>query len=94
MCVPIWRAADLPFMVGDYEMTAWGDYLPSLPGPAAVIRQLRLVPQKVERAALIPTEDIPLEDDHHFNLLGQKLWAERAVKLLEPNAWAPWGAGR
>jgi hypothetical protein len=87
------EAADLPFMVGDYEMTAWGDYLPSLPGPAAVIRQLGMVPQKVERAALIPTEDIPLEDDHHFNLLGQKLWAERAVKLLEANVWAPWGSG-
>ena len=25
-------------MIGDFEMSAWGDYLPSLPGPAAVDR--------------------------------------------------------
>jgi hypothetical protein len=82
----------LPFMIGDFEMTAYGQYLPSLPGPAAVIAQLRLAVANIERSALVPTEDIPLEDDHHFNLVGHKLWAERGVQILHDRGWAPWAA--
>jgi hypothetical protein len=80
----------LPFLYGDFEMSAWGQYLPTLPGPAAVIAQLRLVPGKVPRSALIPTEELPLEDDHHFNLQGHKTWAERAITILHERGWAPW----
>jgi hypothetical protein len=40
---------DLPVLIGDYEMTAHGQYLPSLPGPAAVISQLRLAIEKICR---------------------------------------------
>jgi hypothetical protein len=81
---------DLPIMVGDFEMTAGGQYLPSLPGPAAVIGQLRLAVDTIDRSALIPTEGLPLEDDHHFSLVGHKLWAERALQILRDRAWAGW----
>ena len=46
--------------------------------------------ERVYRSALIPTEDIPLEDDHHFNLTGHKLWAERGIQILQDKGWAPW----
>jgi hypothetical protein len=83
---------DLPVLYGDYEMTAWGPYLPSLPGPSSVIAQLRMMPGKVPRSALIPTTDLPLEDDHHFNLIGHKTWGERAIQILHDRGWAPWSA--
>ena len=81
---------ELPFMIGDFEMSAHGQYLPSLPGPAAVIAQLRMAVERIPRSARVPTENIPLEDDHHFNLLGHKLWAERGIQVLEDKGWAPW----
>jgi Carbohydrate esterase, sialic acid-specific acetylesterase len=80
----------LPLMVGDYEAGATGDYLPSLPGPAKVVASLEEVPAKIDKAALIPTEDLPMEDDHHFNMLGHKLWAERALTIVKDRGWAPW----
>jgi len=83
---------DLPFMVGDYEAAALGDWLPSNPGPMEVIRQLHRVVEEVPRSALIPTEDIPMQDDHHFNLLGHKIWGERALEVLKNKGWAPWAA--
>lgn len=81
---------DLPILFGDYEMTAFGPYLPTLPGPAAVITQLRRAVANVFRSALIPTEELPLEDDHHFNLQGHKLWGERAIGILHERGWATW----
>jgi hypothetical protein len=81
---------DLPVLIGDFEMTATGHYLPTLPGPAAVISELRAAVKEVARSALIPTDDIPLEDDHHFNLLGHKIWAERGLHILRDRGWAPW----
>ena len=83
---------ELPFMVGDYEAAALGEYLPSNPGPAEVIQQLRRVVAEVPRSALIPTEDLPMQDDHHFDLLGHKIWGERALSVLQERGWAPWAA--
>ncbi len=83
---------DLPFMVGDYEAAALGDWLPSNPGPMEVIQQLQRVIAEVPRSALIPTTDIPMQDDHHFNLLGHKIWAERGLAILKEKGWAPWAA--
>jgi hypothetical protein len=85
-------APDMPFMVGDFEMTAGGQYLPTLPGPAAVIVQLHKVPSLVTRSALIPTEGLPLEDDHHFNLTAHKIWGERAIEIMVEKGWTPWAA--
>jgi hypothetical protein len=31
-----------------------------------------------------------MEDDHHFNLAGHKLWAAAGIKLLVDHQWAPW----
>lgn len=81
---------NLPLMVGDYEAGATGAYLPDNPGPTAVIAQLKLVPDKIAHAALIPTKDLPMQDDHHFNMLGHKLWAERALAIMKDKGWSPW----
>jgi hypothetical protein len=49
-----------------------------------------MVPARVPRSALIPTDGFPMQDTHHFNLAGHKLWAEAGIKLLLDRGWAPW----
>jgi hypothetical protein len=31
-----------------------------------------------------------MEDDHHFNLDGQKAWAQRALAMMQTKGWFPW----
>lgn len=86
---------DLPFMVGDYEAgITKADIAPTTPFAQAIIAQIKTIPGKTPRAAIIPTDGVAMEDDHHFNMAGHKLWAERAIKLLVDNGWAPWAMGR
>ena len=40
---------------------------------------------------MVPTDGLPIEeDDHHYNLIGQKQWAERGFDLLARGGLAPW----
>jgi hypothetical protein len=83
--------ADLPFMLGEYEagLTKPGIEPTSAFG-TAIIAQIKMVPDKVTRAALIPTNGVSMQDDHHYNLAGHKLWSQRAVQILVDRGWAPW----
>src|SRR5256886_9263636 len=48
---------------------------------------IRALPGRVSRLALIPTDQIPMMDDHHFDMTGQKLWADRGVQILIDRGW-------
>jgi hypothetical protein len=83
----------LPFIVGDYEMgISRPDIAPMSAFAKPIIAQIQMVPGKVTRSAIIATEGFPMEDDHHFNMAGHKMWADAGVKLLVDNGWAPWAA--
>ena len=62
-----------------------GDY--TLADSSAIIHYLEA---KFPEPALIPTDDLPMQDDHHFNMLGHKLWAERAFAIMKDKGWSPW----
>jgi hypothetical protein len=81
---------DLPFIVGTWEHEAFGGF--ALDGDVArpIVPQLEMIPQVVPRSALIPTDGLPLEDDHHFNFIGHKGWADNAIEVLRDHGWAPW----
>jgi hypothetical protein len=51
---------------------------------------MMMIPGKVTRAALIPTEGLEMEDDHHFNMAGHKGWAARAIEIMLMRGWAAW----
>jgi hypothetical protein len=36
------------------------------------------------------TGEIAMQDDHHFDFAGQKLWAERGVEIMSMRGWLPW----
>jgi hypothetical protein len=81
----------LPYIVGGYEMgISRADIAPSSAFAKPIIAQLQMVPDRVPTSALIATDGFPMEDDHHFNLAGHKLWAAAGIKLLVDHQWAPW----
>jgi hypothetical protein len=81
---------DIPFLMSDWEMGATGRFSPSLPDATLARAQLRIAQQNIERSAIIPTDMLPMSDDHHFDLTGYKLWAERSFEILRASNWAPW----
>jgi len=83
----------LPYIVGGYEMgISRADIAPDSAFARPIIDQLMMVPARVSTSALIATDGFPMEDDHHFNMAGHKLWAAAGIKLLVDNAWAPWAS--
>jgi hypothetical protein len=68
--------------------------LASSPGTGEVgmrfIPQIRALPMRITRCALIPTDGLGMQDDHHFDMAGQKDWSDRAMQILVDRAWAPW----
>jgi hypothetical protein len=86
-------APDLPFLVGDYEAgITRADILPTSAFARPIIAQIQMVPAKTPRSAIIPSTGLLMEDDHHYNMAGHKLWAERGIKILLDQGWAPWAA--
>ncbi len=81
---------NLPVLHTDYEVTSTGS-LSITTDFARRVRPLMLsLPERISNLAIIPCEEIPLEDDHHFTLEGHKLWAERGVEIMRNRGWFPW----
>jgi hypothetical protein len=36
------------------------------------------------------TNGTPMADNHHFDLTGQKMWAERGIQIMRDRGWFPW----
>ena len=82
---------EIPFMVGDYEAgISRSDIAPNSTNGMTISAQLRMASEKIPRAALIPTDGLPMQDTHHFNMAGHKGWAERAIDILSMKGWARW----
>jgi hypothetical protein len=83
---------DIPFVMGDWEAGATGDFAPTHDYAITTKEQLRIAEMKIPRAVLIPSDMLPMSDDHHYDLTGYKLWAERGFALLKMKGWTPWAA--
>jgi hypothetical protein len=81
---------DIPFLMSDWEMGATGMFDPRRPDAVVAREQLRIAQRNIARSAIIPTDMLPMSDDHHFDLNGYKIWAERAFALIQQGGWAPW----
>ena len=81
---------DLPFVPGDYERGASGGFSPTCCGAPQLIAQLAQVPGAVPHSFLIPTDGIVMQDNHHYNMVGHKMWAERAFAGLAEGGMIPW----
>jgi hypothetical protein len=81
---------DIPFLMSDWEMGATEKFAPTFPDNAAAREQLRIAQRKIPRSSIIPTDMLPMSDNHHFDLVGYKIWGERALGLIQQNGWAGW----
>ena len=44
----------------------------------------------VSNAADVPTDGLGMQDDHHFNLDGQKEGARRVLTTMKDKGWFRW----
>jgi hypothetical protein len=81
---------NLPALFCDYEQGATGDLAPT--GSVGVVIQplVRQLPTAVSKSVLVPTDNLEMQDDHHFDMQGQKDWAARVIQLMQSNNWFPW----
>lgn len=81
---------NLPFAIGDWEPVRQTESTGTV-----IIPQLRMLPARIEKSVLIPTDGLPIEqNDHHYTLIGHKLWAERGMAELSKAGLAAWAARR
>ncbi len=84
---------ELPFIMGEYEAGASGSFAPTLPLPAIILSQIKLIPGKLPFSATVNSQGIPMLDDHHYKAdKGQPEWASRAVAVIQANKFFPTGS--
>jgi hypothetical protein len=83
---------NIPFVMGDWEAGATGAFDPTRDYAITTRAQIKMAAANIPRSVLIPTEMLPMFDDHHYNLVGYKLWAERGFQLLQAAGLTPWAA--
>jgi hypothetical protein len=81
---------NLPVLHTDYEVTATGTLAIDTEYAVRIRPLILSLSKRIPNLAIIPTDDITLEDDHHFTLEGQKVWSERGVQLMIDRGWFPW----
>jgi hypothetical protein len=81
---------DLPVLHTDYEMESTGDLAPDTEVGLRFRPLILSLPKRISRCAIVPTDGLGMQDDHHFNMEGQKVWSERAIQILVDRGWAPW----
>ena len=86
------EAPDLPYIESDYERGATGTWSPKCCGAPAVIAQLAQVPMVIPQSILVPTDGLPMQDNHHFDMTGHRMWAARAFAAMAEKAMLPWAA--
>jgi hypothetical protein len=83
---------NLPFIMGEYEAGATRDFSPTLPMPAAVASEIKLIPSKLPFSATVNSVGITMLDDHHYSGdKGQPEFAKRTIALIQSNNFFPSG---
>ncbi len=81
---------DLPLLENNYEVEGTGEFLVGGAVYNGIFPVIQKIPTTVSNSALVPCDGIGMQDDHHFNLDGQKLWAQRALAMMQSKGWFPW----
>jgi hypothetical protein len=81
---------DLPLLITDYEQMATGALAVNQAFPQSIIPEIRKIPMVVSNSMLVPTDGLGMEDDHHFNFDGHKVWTGRVLQIMKDKGWFPW----
>ena len=82
----------LPVLFCDYEQLATGTLAPTGSVGVVVMPMVRSLNPLIPNLELVPTNGpgFGMQDDHHFDFSGHKLWAERAIGIMQTKGWFPW----
>lgn len=82
---------NLPLLLNDYEMESTGEELkPDGVFAQQIIPRIQMVPSVVANSALVPTDGLGMQDDHHFNLEGYREYVQRLLSIMKDKGWFPW----
>jgi Carbohydrate esterase, sialic acid-specific acetylesterase len=81
---------DLPLIENNYEVEGSGEFVVGGAVYNGIFPEIQKIPTTVTNSVLIPCDGLGMEDDHHFNLDGQKTWAQRALAMMQTKGWFPW----
>jgi hypothetical protein len=81
---------DLPLLITDYEQEATGLLAVGQAFPNSIIPEIHKIPMVVSNSALVPTDGLGMQDDHHFDFDGHKLWIQRVLQIMKDKGWFPW----
>jgi hypothetical protein len=81
---------DLPLLITDYEQEASGQLSVSSSFAQMIIPEIHKIPMVVSNSVLVPTDGLAMQDDHHFNFDGHKMWTQRLLDLMKSKGWFPW----
>jgi hypothetical protein len=82
--------SDLPLLITDYEQEASGMLAVTSSFAQQIIPEIRKIPSVVSNSALVPTDDLSMQDDHHFDFNGHKTWTKRVLDIMKQKGWFPW----
>jgi hypothetical protein len=82
---------NLPALMNDYEVDASGEFVVGGAVATAIMPQIARTPSVVSNFALVSADGIGMQDDHHFNLDGQRMWVQRALMTMKDKGWRFWG---
>jgi hypothetical protein len=83
-------APNLPLLENNYEVEGTGEFVVGGAVYNGIFPVIQKIPTTVSNSALVPCDGLGMEDDHHFNLDGQKMWAQRALATMQAKGWFPW----
>jgi hypothetical protein len=81
---------DLPMLINDYEVEGTGEFRVGGEVANAIMPQLARIPSTVTNSALVSSEGLGMQDNHHFNLDGHRVWVQRALETMQEKSWFPW----
>jgi hypothetical protein len=82
------QVPNLPYLVGEFENGASSTraiYRDT------VARRILLTPSLIKNSAIVPSAGMGYIDDHHFDCVSQKAWAQRAFRICVDSGWVPGG---
>jgi hypothetical protein len=81
---------DLPLLINDYEVEGTGEFRVGGEVANAIMPQIAKIPATVANSALVSAEGLGMQDNHHFNLDGHRVWVQRALTTMQDKGWFPW----
>jgi hypothetical protein len=77
-------------LITDYEQLATGNLAVNQAFAQSIIPEIHKIPMVVSNSALVPTDGLGMQDDHHFNFDGHKVWTGRVLQIMKDKGWFPW----